>query len=69
MNFIKKHFVEVKRGTKVTYSESDLRKLDRTYEKEILDTNDRRVRSPMTKLLQQAYLTQLRDYAYEKECD
>lgn len=69
MNFIRKHFVEVKHGTKVTYSESDLRKLDKTYEKEVLDTSNRRVRSPMEKVLQQAYLTQLRDYAYEKILD
>lgn len=69
MNFIQKHFVNVKRGTKVTYSESDLRKLDRTYEKEVLDNRDRKVRSPMRKVPQQAYLTQLRDYAYEKVLD
>ena len=69
MNFIQKHFVDVKRGTKVTYSESDLRKLDRTYEKDVLDNQDRRVRSPMRKVIQQAYLTQLRDYAYEKILD
>ena len=69
MNFIQKHFVDVKHGTKVTFSESDLRKLDKTYEKEVLDLTDRKVRSPMRKVLQQAYLTQLRDYAYERILD
>ena len=41
-------FVEVKRGSKITYSESDLRKWDRTYEKEILADDRRRVMSPST---------------------
>ncbi len=69
MNFIRRHFVDVKHGTKTTYSESDLRKLDRTYENEVIDLRDRRVKTPMQKVPQQAYLTQLRDYAYEKILD
>lgn len=62
-------FVDVKHGSKVTYSESDLRKLDRTYEKEILADDRRRVMSPLRKIPQQAYLTQIRDYAFERILD
>lgn len=62
-------FVDVKRGTKVTYSESDLRKLDRTYEKEVFPSGRRRIMSPLRKAPQQAYLTQVRDYAFEKILD
>lgn len=62
-------FVEVKRGSKITYSESDLRKLDRTYEKEILADDRKRVMSPLRKVPQQAYLTQIRDYAFERILD
>lgn len=62
-------FVEVKRGSKITYSESDLRKWDRTYEKEILADDRRRVMSPLRKVPQQAYLTQIRDYAFERILD
>ena len=36
MGLFSKYFVDVKRGTKITYSESDLRKLDRNYEKEVI---------------------------------
>lgn len=69
MGLFSKHFVEVKRGTKITYSESDLRKLDRTYEKEVFPDNRRRIMSPLRKVPQQAYLTQLRDYAFERVLD
>lgn len=62
-------FVDVKRGSKITYSESDLRKWDRTYEKEILADDRRRVMSPLRKVPQQAYLTQIRDYAFERILD
>lgn len=69
MGLFSKYFVDVKRGTKITYSESDLRKLDRTYEKEVFKENRKRVMSPLRKVPQQAYLTQLRDYAFERVLD
>lgn len=69
MGLFSKYFVEIKRGTKVTYSESDLRKLDRNYEKEVIREGHRRVRSPLRKVPQQAYLTQVRDYAFERLLD
>ena len=39
MGFLDKYFIEVKNGSKVTYSESDLNKLDRMYENEVLAKN------------------------------
>lgn len=36
MGFLDNYFIEVKNGSKVTYSESDLNKLDRMYEGEVL---------------------------------
>lgn len=69
MGLFGKWFVDVKRGTKVTYSESDLRKLDRTYEKEVFPSGRRKIMSPLRKAPQQAYLTQIRDYAFEKILD
>ena len=69
MGLFGKWFVDVKRGTKVTYSESDLRKLDRTYEKEVFPGGRRKIMSPLRKAPQQAYLTQVRDYAFEKILD
>ena len=35
MNLREKLFVEVRKGTKVTLSESDLNKMDRMYEREL----------------------------------
>ena len=49
MGLFGKWFVDVKRGTKVTYSESDLRKLDRTYEKEVFPGGRRKIMSPLRK--------------------
>jgi len=69
MGLFGKHFVDVKRGTKITYSESDLRKLDRTYEKEIFPEGQKKIMSGFRKVPQQAYLTQVRDYAFEKILD
>lgn len=62
-------FVEVKRGTKVTYSESDLNKLDRMYEREVSQNTERRVLSPFRKEPQRAFLAQVRDYAFEQILD
>ena len=36
MNLREKLFVEVRKGTKVTLSESDLNKMDRMYERELV---------------------------------
>lgn len=69
MGLFSKYFVEVKNGTKVVYSESDLRKLDRTYENEVIKSVSRRVRTPFRKVSQQAYLAQVRDYAFEQILD
>lgn len=69
MGLFSKYFVEVKNGTKVVFSESDLRKVDRTYESEVIKSAARRVRSPFKKASQQAYLAQIRDYAFERILD
>lgn len=69
MKFWEKWFVEVKHGTKVTYSESDLNKLDRMYETEVIEKTDRKVMSPFRKEPQRAFLAQVRDYAFEKILD
>lgn len=69
MGLFSKYFVEVKNGTKVVYGENDLRKLDRTYEGEVVRSGSRRVRTPFRKVSQQAYLAQIRDYAFERILD
>ena len=69
MGLFQKYFVDVRHGTKITYSESDLRKLDRTYEKEVFPKEAKRIWSPFRKAPQQAYLTQVRDYAFERILD
>ena len=69
MGLFQNYFVDVKRGTKITYSESDLRKLDRTYEKEVFPQERKKILSSFRKVPQQAYLTQVRDYAFEKILD
>ena len=37
MGFFDKHFIEVRNGAKVTYSQGDLNKLDRMYETEVFE--------------------------------
>ncbi len=69
MSFWKDLFVEVKRGSKVTYSPSDLNKLDRTYEREVLEQTDRKVLSPFRKEPQRSFTAQVRDYAFEQILD
>lgn len=69
MGFFQKYFVNVRRGTKITYSESDLRKLDREYEKKVIAEDSRKIRSAIRKVPQQVYLTQTRDYAFERILD
>lgn len=69
MGFFSKHFVEVKNASKITYSESDLRKLDRTYDKEVFPKKKKRIMSTIRKVPQRAYLSRLRDYAFERILD
>ncbi|MCH5267620.1 MAG: aryl-sulfate sulfotransferase [Lachnospiraceae bacterium] len=69
MGLREKLFVEVKRGTKVTLSENDLKKMDRMYERELSDIGMRKVLTPYRKEPQRAFLAQLRDYAFEKILD
>lgn len=69
MEFLDKYFVEIKNGSKVTYSESDLNKLDRTYETEVLTKTNKKFRSPMRKEMQKSFHSQVRDYAFERILD
>ena len=46
MNLREKLFVEVRKGTKVTLSESDLNKMDRMYERELAQYDNRKVMAP-----------------------
>ena len=49
MNLREKLFVEVRKGTKVTLSESDLNKMDRMYERELAQYDNRKVMTPYRK--------------------
>lgn len=69
MSFWKNWFVEVKRGSKITYSPSDLNKLDRTYEREVFEQTKRKVMSPFRKEPQRSFTAQVRDYAFEQILD
>lgn len=69
MGFLDKYFIEIKNGSKVTYSESDLNKLDRTYEIEVLTKTNKRFKSPMRKEMQKSFHSQVRDYAFERILD
>lgn len=69
MGIFQKFFVDVKRGTKITYSEGDLQKLDRNYKKEVISGESKRVISNFRKVPHQVYLTQLRDYSFERILD
>lgn len=69
MGFLDKYFIEIKNGSKVTYSESDLNKLDRTYETEVLAKTNKKFMSPMRKERQKSFHSQVRDYAFERILD
>ena len=69
MNLREKLFVEVRKGTKVTLSESDLNKMDRMYERELAQYDNRKVMTPYRKEPKRAFLAQLRDYAFERILD
>lgn len=66
---MKKLFVEVKNGGKMTYSVSDLNKLDRMYETEVFERKEKRIMSPFKKEMQKSFQAQVRDYAFEKILD
>ena len=55
MGFLDNYFIEVKNGSKVTYSESDLNKLDRMYEGEVLAKKNKKIISPMRKEMQRSF--------------
>jgi len=69
MGFLDNYFIEVKNGSKVTYSESDLNKLDRMYENEVLARKNKKIISPMRKEMQRSFHSQVRDYAFERILD
>lgn len=69
MGFLDNYFIEVKNGSKVTYSESDLNKLDRMYESEVLAKKNKKIISPMRKEMQRSFHSQVRDYAFERILD
>ncbi|MCI9078092.1 MAG: aryl-sulfate sulfotransferase [Lachnospiraceae bacterium] len=69
MGFFDNYFIEVKNGSKVTYSESDLNKLDRMYESEVLAKKNKKIISPMRKEMQRSFHSQVRDYAFERILD
>ena len=69
MAFWKDLFVEVRRGSKITYSPSDLNKLDRTYEREVFEQTKRKVMSSFRKEPQRSFTAQVRDYAFEQILD
>ena len=55
MNLREKLFVEVRKGTKVTLSESDLNKMDRMYERELAQYDNRKVMTPYRKEPKRAF--------------
>lgn len=69
MGIFQSLFVDVKRGSKITYSEGDLQKLDRNYKKDVITEDSTRIISNFRKVPQQVYLTQLRDYTFERILD
>lgn len=69
MGFLDKYFIEVKNGSKVTFSESDLNKLDRMYETEVFEKSKKKLKSPMRKEMQRSFHSQVRDYAFERILD
>ncbi len=61
--------IDVKNATKVTYSEDDLKKLDMNYQKEFTVQKDCCIYTPFRKEIPRAWLTQMRDKAFEKILD
>lgn len=69
MGFFDKHFIEVRNGAKVTYSQGDLNKLDRMYETEVFEKKKKHIRTPFMKEMQSSFKSQVRDYAFERILD
>ena len=69
MGIFQKFFVDVKHGSKITYSEGDMQKLDRNYKKDVVSGESKKIISNFRKIPHQVYLTQLRDYAFERILD
>lgn len=61
--------VEIKNGTKVTLSEMNLNKLERTYETDLFDRKDKKIFATFKKESQKCFQTQVRDYAFERILD
>ncbi len=61
--------IDIKNATKVTYSEDDLKKLDMNYQKEFTVQRDCCIYTPFRKEIPRAWLTQMRDKAFEKILD
>ncbi len=69
MEIFDKYFVEVRNGSKVTYSAADLSKLDKMYEAEALKKMEKKLFSPIKKERQKSFGSQVRDYAFERILD
>lgn len=61
--------IDIKNATKTTYSEDDLAKLDLNYQREYVIQKDCRIYTPFRKEIPRAWLTQIRDMAFEKILD
>lgn len=61
--------IDVKNAAKTTYSEDDLTKLDLNYQREFVVQTGSRIYTPFRKEIPRAWLTQIRDMAFEKILD
>lgn len=61
--------IDEKNATKTTYSEDDLKKLDLNYQKEFTMQKECCIFTPFRKEIPRAWLTQMRDRAFEKILD
>lgn len=61
--------IDVKNAAKTTYSEDDLTKLDLNYQREFNVQAGSRIYTPFRKEIPRAWLTQIRDMAFEKILD
>lgn len=68
MGFLKNK-VEIKNGTKVTLSEMNLKKLEKTYETDLFDRKDKRIFTTFRKESHKCFQTQVRDFAFERILD
>lgn len=61
--------IDIKNATKTTYSEDDLTKLDFNYQREFTMQGGSRIYTPYRREIPRAWLTQIRDMAFEKILD